>query len=583
MRPRWCFLFVLVVATCIWAQTDPFTGLPSNAGQPTPPSPSANMRIAHTANEEPKLVFKSQSVLVEVPAVVTDASGKHVHGLTKADFKVLENGKPQPISICNEVTTTNGRLDDLAKSPDTFSNYFLSGQEQHAVTVILLDMVNTPFLDQAYARRQLMKYLGNKLDAGHGFALAVLRRSGVQILSGLDNDPATVIAALKKVGGEVSSMESYGTEGKVLAAAGSVSQLTGGTSMAMSQSDPGIKMQQFIVTADAAEGRYQEERNIEDTMRAFLTIAMSLTGIPGRKSLIWVTGSFPFVLDSPQTVPGGRLTLLYEKTLEALNDTQISVYPVDARGLVDTSPVANGSTAAGYGGMDLGSYANATSELQNSMVQSLRTFAAMTGGRAYANSNDLETSFRRAADDASNYYEIGYYVNSHDRNPGWRKLQVQVDRKGVEIHARTGYLITNTITDPEQTHKADLEFALTAPFDSTGIPITLQLQGTEPNGDKKKVTFAVRLEVDRVIDAGDNNRFDLDFVARATKDGTPSGSTGQSIKGTIPADALPKLKAEGIFYNNALELPRGNYQIRVVVRDNLTGKVGSVSAPMTVP
>lgn len=71
-------------------------------------------------------------------------------------------------------------------------------------------------------------------------------------------------------------------------------------------------------------------------------------------------------------------------------------------------------------------------------------------------------------------------------------------------------------------------------------------------------------------------------VAQATQAGTPAGNAGQTIKGMIPPAALAKVKADGIFYNNALELPAGNYQVRFAVRDNLSGRIGRVSAPLTI-
>ena len=83
-----------------------------------------------------------------------------------------------------------------------------------------------------------------------------------------------------------------------------------------------------------------QENAIETTMNAFLGIAWSLSGVPGRKSLIWATGGFPFSMDSPSSVPGGYLSLLYERTMLALNEAQISVYPVDIRGLMNNSMLA---------------------------------------------------------------------------------------------------------------------------------------------------------------------------------------------------------------------------------------------------
>jgi VWFA-related protein len=556
--------------------TDVFTGQPAT---PVPPvsMPDTNDHRTPGADDERKLVFRSRSVLVQVPAVITDKSGAHLHNLGKTDFRVLENGKEQKISVFEEVTTSGLRPAQTAMPPGTFSNRLVDADQNLSVTVIALDTINTPFLDQSFGRRQVLKYLANTLDSGRTFGLVVMGSKGVKVLGGLNSDPAALIAALKKASGELSAMETFGSEGRAVGATDSdVSQLAGGNSAG---ADATARMQRFIVTADALESGYQQSRAIEDTMKAFLAISLSLQGIPGRKSLIWATGSFPFTLDSPASVPGGNLSMLYERTLEALNDAQVSVYPVDVKGLVSTS---DGAYSGVYKDTYMSDSGASRSWLQNSSVESLRNFADMTGGKAYYNSNDLATSFKRAADDTSSYYLLGYYVDNRSTKPGWRKLQVQVARKDAEVHARTGFLVTNATIDPQLTHKADVDFALSSPFDSTGLDVTVQWQGIAAAGDKKKVGFALRLPATGVIDEADKNRFDVDFVAQATQNGAPSANAGQTVKGMVPPAALAKIKSEGIFYNNALELPAGNYQVRFVVRDNLSGRIGSVSAPLTV-
>lgn len=558
--------------------TDPFTGrpavpsVPSNAGNGNAPGfPSAE--------EEHRLVFKSRTMLVEVPTVVTDASGTHIHNLTKDDFKILENGKQQKIAVLEEIITSSDHLAQLPDHSGTFSNFIVDARPRFSATVIALDEINTPFLDQEYGRRQLLKYLAENLDTRRALGLVVVGTRGPRVLCGVNSDPAAVIGALKKVSGEMSPMESFGQEGKVLAATTSPTELTGGIAAG---ADPAAKMRQFIVNADAVEGGYHQTRAIEDTMKSLLAIAWSLSGIPGRKSLIWATGGFPFPLDNPSSVPGGNLSTLYERTMKALSDAQISVYPVDVRGLMSTVPVGDATYAGSIGELDFTASTAGRSWLLNSSARSLENLAEMTGGRAYANNNDLANGFRRAADDASSYYLLAYYEDGRNNNPGWRKLQVQVTRKGVEVHARSGFLITNATTDPELTHKADLGFALSSPFDSTGIQLTLKWQSVMPGGEKKKIAFALHFPASSVIDEGDKNRYDLDFVAQATKNGSPADHKGQTMKGAIPTDSLAKIKADGIFYKSDLELTPGDYQVRFVIRDNLSGRIGSVSVPLTV-
>jgi VWFA-related protein len=542
-------------------------------GPPPVTMPSVDSSNSHRAEEEGALRFKSETVLVQVPAVVTDRSGSHVHRLSKDDFKLLENGKAQRITAFEEITASNARPVAARSVPGSFSNLILDEQQPRAVTLIALDTINTPFLDQAYGRKELIKYLADHLESGQVLGLVVVGSKGVRVLSGLDSEPASLIAALKKASGEVSPMQAFGSEGQVAAATGSSSELTGGTSPG---EDPAEKLRQFILNADALEGAYQQSRAIEDTMKAFLAIAWSLSGIPGRKSLIWATGGFPFPLNSPSSVPGGSESLLYERAMEALKDAQVSVYPVDVRGLVS----AGGDVT--YSGDGSANNVPGRGWLQSSTLDTLKTFAEMTGGRAFYNSNDLAAGFKRAADDSSSYYLLGYYMNTNNSKPGWRKLQVEVQRKDVEVRARTGFFVTNATVDPDLTHKADIGFALSSPFDSTGIAVTVKWQGTSPDGTKKKVAFAVHLQAMGVIDEANKNRFDVDFVAQATLKGALVGSAGQTIKGSIPAAGMAKIKADGIFYQNALELPPGNYDVRFVVRNNLSGRIGSVTAPLMV-
>jgi hypothetical protein len=208
----------------------------------------------------------------------------------------------------------------------------------------------------------------------------------------------------------------------------------------------------------------------------------------------------------------------------------------------------------------------------------------MTGGRAFYNTNDLTTSFKRAADDATNYYLLTYYLDTKSTKPGWRALKVKVRRPGTEVRARTGFFVTNATMNPSTAHRSDMAFALTSPFDSTGIPLTVRWKTTSADGDKKKVQFGLHVAPEGVTIEGEHNQMDLEFaiIALASKSGTAADTISQTLQGAAKPETLAKLRADGIAYNNELELPPGQYMVRFVVRDNPSGKIGSVSAPLTV-
>jgi len=572
-------LLCALVATSCAAQsissTDPWTGGSASGATGMQPTNAPAMDVGHNGSDDKLLQFKSETTLIQVPVVVTDRSGNHIHGLTKADFTILENGKAQKIATLEEIVPASGAsTTPIAGNPGgVFSNMTPDESKPRSLTVLLLDEVNTAFLDQSYGRKQLVKYLANHLDSSQPTGLMVLTGKGVSVLSPLDSDPATLITALKKASGKVSEMESYDNDAKAVAAGQAQFSGLGGIRPGDS---PENRIRAFMLAENATTATNIQARAVETTLRGLLSIALSLSGVPGRKSLVWVTGSFPFDLDNFGALPADvNMRALYERTLNALNDAQVSMYPVDARGLLSDPTFAGDNVGSLLG-------PGTSDALRQSTITSLKNIAAMTGGVAYYNTNDLTGAFGRAAQDSSSYYSLTYYMDRHNTKPGWRKLQVEVPRKDTEVRARAGYLVTDLAVNPERTHKADVEFALISPFESTGIPITSQWQGLLADGTKRKIGFVLHVPATNLLDEADQNRIDVEFVAQATNNGVPAGTVSQTLKGAIRPDTLAKLKADGVVYNNVLNLSPGDYQVRFVVRDNLNGKIGSVIVPLTV-
>src|SRR5207249_4712961 len=127
-------------------------------------------------------------------------------------------------------------------------------------------------------------------------------------------------------------------------------------------------------------------------------------------------------------------------------------------------------------------------------------------------------------------------------------------------------------------------YALSSPFDSTGIALTATWRNMATDGDKRKINFGLLVPPDGVLVDGSHNHVNLDVrvVALTEKDGKLADGVSQTIDADMKADIVAKLRADGLVCNNALELPPGEYTVRFVVRDNATGKIGRVTAPLTV-
>jgi hypothetical protein len=281
---------------------------------------------------------------------------------------------------------------------------------------------------------------------------------------------------------------------------------------------------------------------------------------------------------------------LYERTMGALAEAQISVYPVDVRGLVNTNPIGEASRS----GVPTARQINNRAWLQQSSIDSLNEFADMTGGKAFYNTNDLAASFKRAADDASSYYLLGYYssyyllgyyLDARNDHAGWRQLKVKVDKKDTEVRARKGIFVTNATVHAQLSRNSDMNYALSTPVDGTGVPITVEWAGVVGDGEKKKAVFMARMPPNVLtIDPATQNKIDFEFatVAWSDKDHKQASSTAQNFAKVLPDAQLASIRASGVSFKNSIELAPGKYTVRFVVRDNFTGKVGSVTAPLTV-
>lgn len=570
-------------------------GAAYGVGTNNAPAATSGTSLYH-AGDEPPVEFRTETILVQIPTIVTDKSGNHVHGLKQENFHIFENGKEQKIANLEEFTSNHAPLPLVKPTAGEFSNLDAVNRAPTSVAIIALDTINTPFSDQAWGRKQLVSFLADHVETTQPTALVQIGSQGMKVISWLTTDPNTLLDALKKVKAEIPAMQGTDVDSQAAAATGDVALANSlnASPTAYSLIQPtgvdnsgnatvSVGLQQFILSADAGIVRMQQNRAIEVTLNAFLDIARSVSGIPGRKALIWATGSFPFVMDNYSAVPGGYLTLLYERTMQALNDAEVSIYPVDVRGLVNTSATADATYAGLLTGPGMTHSIVARSWLQSTTLDSLKDIAEMTGGRAFYNNNDVASGFRRAADDSAEYYLLSYYLDTSNNKAGWRQLKVKVDKPGVELRARSGFFLTNATSNPHVTRDLDVKAALDSPFDSTGIPMTVQWREPTADGDKKKVGFQIHLAGGSIlIEEAHNNHFDLEFDAVAFRKGESAGTFGKIMAGTINADALASVKATGVGFHDAMDLAPGQYTVRFVVRDNLTGKIGSVSAPLTV-
>ena len=539
------------------------------AAQATPqastPDPNAN---------SPQLHFHSRATLIQLPVLVKQKSGQHLSGLTRTNFRVFEDGVEQPIASFEEVRVSDHLVPASAPTPGEYTN--IRADVPQMMTVIAVDMANTPHNDQIYARAQLVRYLAGRLSPNQRIALVSISTRGLGIIHDVDSDPQALIRALQRADAGIPATQAA-TSPETAPVLSSQNEFNPARSITAASLDQ--RVEQFMQAADAQEARNESDRSIETTLRALQSIAWSLSGIPGRKSLIWITDGMPLARYSTDAAMPGYLESLYHRAIQSLNDAQVALYPVDASGLGSkrTSPSSDL--------VQLGSLnpLNTLDTLRTSTQTSMNMLADQTGGRAFYNTNNLEAAFRSVAEDSGSYYLLTYYLVSGHAKPGWRSLKVSLDQRGVNIRYRTGFYVSQGNDDLDANRRKDLEFALISPFTCTGVPMTVRWLPASTAPGSKAVNFSVHLSAESFSLDPDGNRFNLEFAAIAYKDGRNAAHVGDSLQGHLKDATFAKFKAKGLTYEDSLSnLGPGEYRVRFVVRDNLSGRVGSVSAPLVV-
>ncbi|HEY6412127.1 MAG TPA: VWA domain-containing protein, partial [Edaphobacter sp.] len=363
---------------------------------------------AQTPTPQPIPTIKAHTQLVIIDVVVTDSHQNPVHNLKATDFRLLENKDPQQIKAFEEHTA----LSDTKPRPippmppGTFTNWTPTPPNS-SVNILLLDTLNTPLQDQSFVHDQLKQYLKSS-KPGARIAIFGLT-THLNLLQGFTSDPELLKTAINQKNPQVSPLldDPVGGGTGIQSLSDTVSSFGDAPDIA----DILSNLQRF----DAEQQSFQFQLRARYTLDALNQLARYLTGIPGRKNLIWFSGSFPINI-----LPDGDLqdpfaaALGFEdefrETTNLLTLNQVAVYPVDARGLMVSPAFTAARSGSQYGrspsafGKDDAKFFQQTAAEHATMLQ----MAQQTGGKAFINTNGLSQAVASAINAGSNYYTIAY-------------------------------------------------------------------------------------------------------------------------------------------------------------------------------
>jgi VWFA-related protein len=357
--------------------------------------PAILLFVALACGQQPQpsaadVVIRSNTRLVEIHVFARDSQDRSLTGLRREEFEILDNGKPQPVTLF--LTEHDGIVQ--AALP---AQAGVEGQDAEAgrapYSLILLDWLNTTYTDRIFANDKVSQLL-KRAQPGQRVGLAMLAREW-RLLHDFTTEPAELLSSL---------------ENPELQADATITAGPGAFDARNRRNGPGA--------ATVEQQIFDLDNKIHDTLRALDEIAVRLSPLPGRKSLVWITNAFPLVIDSSVVRGAKPMDTLYvrelDRLLARLNAANIAVYTIDARGL----PASPGP----------------------GWVDTMQEISAGTGGTTFSARNDLDEGVRLALEDARVSYTLGFLAPD-DAAPGMHTIRVRVKRPGIRLRYRSAYRV----------------------------------------------------------------------------------------------------------------------------------------------
>jgi len=537
------------------------------------------IQAQNTSPQVPTIKTEARIVLLDV--VVTEAKGQPVVGLRKEDFQISEDGRPQTISFFEE--HTGGAVSPVALPPmpsDVYTNY-PTIKTTDSINVLLLDSLNTQATDQVYVRPQMVKYLKAELAAPKGTRLAIfILGQNLRMVRGFTADSAASLKALID--------PKSGTEAKFEPQMASPSRITSeNLTCSEIRSPAGQAACRDFLSEERAE---RSGDRVAMTLQAFQALAHYLSQFPGRKNVMWISGSFPlsfFPEASPRGAPGKEYRSDIRQTVDLLTADQVAVYPISARALTaeeNTHPDEYGrpvDEGAGERGFD---------------QIAMEILARNTGGRPFYNTNDLSNAMADAINSGSHYYTLTYSPTNTKSDGKYRRIELKALNSSYKLAYRRGYYAENPETERAVEQKGPRDLLL--PLMSFGMP------------DLAEVLYKVRVAVLQSSSGADTSkshvRYGLDFAIlpqdvklETDSDGTRSGALEvaviaygndgkalNAISKRVPirlqSDILAKMQRVGFQLHEEIDLPEADVFLQTGIYDLKANHAGTLEIPLHV-
>ena len=496
--------------------------------------------------QQPIITLQSRSELVQVPVVVTDAKGRRVNDLSADEFTILENSRTVAIKHFERIRGMASPSSNQVV-PGLFSNAPAATTSPPSITIFLLDSLNSTAADQKKACEEMSKILSSPVSGPT--AIWQLGQKGITVVQDFTSAQKELVAALQRVVVQRSAQDQLNTS----AVADYRPYFVGRGERDYS----GYGNSKIDLDTEEGFNRLAVQDADQMTGAVMLRIARALRNVEGRKSLIWATGTLSSSIE--------------DEIATALTAANVAVYPIELTATRNPrgSPVSFNNRV----------------RYRKTEANGLKNVAAITGGSYCAYADAAPGCVTDAITDSSEYYLLSFAIDSRELKPGPHEIHVRVRDPQLRVRARTAYFVEDGFKQNSASRWLEIESSIDSPVDYTALPFAVHWVGRRDEKNKLHLSFRYVLPQGTLeVHAGNGISMNISCVAVAfTKEGKPAGNFSQEVAGTLSSDMTAQVREHGLAWEGAIDVEPTASKVRFVVRDNLTGRIGSLSAPVLAP
>jgi len=579
---------------------------------------------AQTPQKSPEQIREDDMVrvttsLIQTDVVVVDKNENVVDDLTLADFKVFENGKRQDLQFLEFVKAdsadvaprTEGTIEVGGKTIEPEVTRNLTSRDLRRVYAFVVDDLTIPFEDIATVRKLLTDFVDNRMQQGD--LVAIVRVVGGNgLMQQFTSDKNILRRSISQITARLHVYSAFNN----LPSGGDVSAQLAQAASAEGGSTPSEAIGGISGNLDASEDGTIRGLRALSTLVTAGEVIDSMKSLPGRKNLMLLSGGLPlFETTSEQVKIGGAPVPIVESRMyfgnvnylmRALTDRAsragVVINTMDVRGLKAQRGVSrftdpgNEATSALFGGANGGGSGNFGRRANEGMFddlsmdtmsghQGLGLLADATGGISVINTDNFAGALDKVVS-RSNYYMLAYRP-TEPFDGKFHKLEIKVSRPGAKVYSRVGYYAKADTPAKDLTREQAIIRAARSPLAKRDVNVagTLQYRFTPDNHADIDVNLAIdanNLDFTKQADGKHTATFDVvGFIINSM--GKAQDGFSQTITAAYTESEYQQALANGIGFTGHAMLPPGNYQLRAVVRELDTGRLGTVAQYIEVP